>query len=875
MKKKASIYILIISILLTIMPYWTVHAKALTTEEMKIKIAELKETYKQDDYNDGKIWNGNTLSAEQCMGFAVKVSQLIFGEDCRTWYVHGNVDELCVGDHVRYRSSYWNHSITVIDIVGDTVHFIDCNGSAGANKVGYSSMTKQELTNKINQKVFTPDCELKRNGLGYIQTQPNNWIKTLGGDVIIDNGSKWRVTATDGINIRSGAGTGYSKIGALAYNTYFYITERKQADGYIWGKTDSGWVALNYAEHVSGPVPELDTDTIEAIHKDTIAHVRNGYCTIKNVSSGKFMNVYAGIDDNYTSVCMWAYDDSTDQHFRLDHKGDGKYKLYAYCSSRGTNRVVDVCRGTDAPAEGDKIHLWTPDDDTSQLYYIWPVGDNEYVFELASKNGYVIAPNGSGDAASDGAQLTLQRYTGEAHQKWSFCDNNGNLRTTNISYAPGYYTVNTNGFRIVRRSSPDPYADVLSGYDINDGETFYVSQVSDFWGYTEYNGVGGWVCLDYTKSTVVLDSISISSLPDKTTYFVGEQFDSLGLRISANYSNGQSEEITQGFSVSCDINGAGTKQATVTYKGKSVPFNVEVYDIFPKAISIQENNLKKIYTVGDTLDTTGLALLVEYNNGKLEVIEKGFDVDYDFSTPGTKTVTVSYGGKTTSCDVNVLENQEEDKAVWTVGSATCYVGEEVVVPVILSSDNICDGNITFQYDSSKLEIVDFSLATQLSTRNAYVNTLYDTDKIRVSFAGTGNFIADNEKIISFRFKALDTEGSADIKISDMNLYSSDGLSVNSDITNGTVTILPSVANVEITNIQSTDTNGQKIVTADVSNENVICYLAAYDNNRLTQCDIQKPVNGKIELCVSGNYDKFILMVWDLNMKPLMNTRFIY
>ncbi len=788
---------------------------------------------------------------------------LPFRRDAYTWWTTNTT--YSTGSTPRNNSiAVWSgngtgHVAFVEEVVGSVVYFNEANWNTfkdtkwGGGYDGYvKTLTVDNMHNRDNFKLA-----------GYIYLEDD-----------LDM-SKWRVTATEGINIRSGAGTGYSKVGALAYNTYFYITERKQSDGYIWGKTDSGWVALTYAEHVSGPVPDLQTDAIEPIHKDSIPHVRNGYCTIKNVSSGKFMNVYAGNDANYTSVCMWAYDDSTDQHFRLEHKGDGKYKMYAYCSSRGTNRVVDINRGTDDAAEGDKVQLWTPDDDISQLYYLWPVGDDEYVFELASKPGYVIAPNGSGEAAADGSQLTLQRYSGAAHQKWKFCDNNGDVRVTNITYAPGYYTVNTGGTRLVRRNAPGPYADVLSGNDINNGETVYVSQVNDFWGYTEFNGVGGWICLDYTKSTVVLDSISISSLPDKTSYFVGEQFDSLGLKISANYSNGQSEELTTGFTTSVDFSTAGTKNVTVSYKGKTTSFSVNVENIAVSELAIQETTIKKTYNVGEVLDTTGLSLIAVYNNGETVLIDSGFSASYDFSTPGTKTVTISYGGKSTSYNVIVEEETPLKTADITISSAECESGNNAVIYVSLTGNDIYDGNMTIQFDSSKLTINDVQICDSLKDRTVAVNNEYANDKIRISFSGT-SVMPSNCDILRLEFSALnDAEGYAYISIAEAKLYDMYANAISTNVINGSVDIYEAVEHVEVTNLQSEISNRMKMVTANVSDDNVICYLAAYDmNGNFVECDVQQPENGRIQLSVKDGYHtKF--MVWSKTMRPLINVKTIY
>ena len=58
---------------------------------------------------------------------------------------------------------------------------------------------------------------------------------------------KVKVTAKAGLNIRSGAGTSYRKLGAYAYNTKVTITKKSGN----WGKTSKGWICLTYTSKIS------------------------------------------------------------------------------------------------------------------------------------------------------------------------------------------------------------------------------------------------------------------------------------------------------------------------------------------------------------------------------------------------------------------------------------------------------------------------------------------------------------------------------------------------------------------------------------------------------------------------------------------------
>ena len=77
----------------------------------------------------------------------------------------------------------------------------------------------------------------------------------------------------------------------------------------------------------------------------------------------------------------------------------------------------------------------------------------------------------------------------------------------------------------------------------------------------------------------VLQSIEITSSPDKTEYNVGEAFDPTGLTLKLTYSDGSTETITNGFTISgFDSSTVGTKTITVTYSGFTTTFEVTVVE---------------------------------------------------------------------------------------------------------------------------------------------------------------------------------------------------------------------------------------------------------------------------------------------------------
>lgn len=72
------------------------------------------------------------------------------------------------------------------------------------------------------------------------------------------------------------------------------------------------------------------------------------------------------------------------------------------------------------------------------------------------------------------------------------------------------------------------------------------------------------------------------------------------------------------------------------------------------AISVYTLPNKTIYYIGDSLNTSGLVLRLTYGDGSTETVSSGFTTSgFSSTSVGTKTITVEYGGKTTTFSVTV------------------------------------------------------------------------------------------------------------------------------------------------------------------------------------------------------------------------------
>ena len=82
---------------------------------------------------------------------------------------------------------------------------------------------------------------------------------------------------------------------------------------------------------------------------------------------------------------------------------------------------------------------------------------------------------------------------------------------------------------------------------------------------------------DEPENPPILTGIAITSLPSKNRYIIGESLDTAGLVLSAAYSDGTTEEITEGFTITgFDSSTAGTKTVTVVYDDFTATFDVTV-----------------------------------------------------------------------------------------------------------------------------------------------------------------------------------------------------------------------------------------------------------------------------------------------------------
>lgn len=148
-------------------------------------------------------------------------------------------------------------------------------------------------------------------------------------------------------------------------------------------------------------------------------------------------------------------------------------------------------------------------------------------------------------------------------------------------------------------------------------------------------------------------------------------------------------------------------------EGTPLQFNTKLYAHWEKKIlndvEITENPIKTVYEIGESLDTTGLRIKLNYNDGSSEIISSGFTTSgFSSTTAGTKTVTVSYGGKTTSFNVIVKNSVVEENAPYlTMDSIVTSAGKEITLSLnIKNNPGIAGLAISLIYDEDVFTLKD-------------------------------------------------------------------------------------------------------------------------------------------------------------------------
>ena len=309
--------------------------------------------------------------------------------------------------------------------IGATVYFGKCGGgpcrSCGSSYYGHVGIYVGDgyfvhATGGKVQRTTIDSWANKYRGYGYcgnfnlVQDNPTHNCEDHAGQ------ERWRVHVSSVLNIRSGPGTGYSKTGTLSNGTEVYITEKSDANGYTWGKlnTGKGWIALSgNADYVCGSInvghnPDANMDEIYGDY----GCIRMRGWAFDRDKADESLTIHVYIDGQFAGG------------FRAEKERSDINNAYGVGSNHGFNEVIDTDKvGQHTVAvyalnvgNGANTTLW------NDTVYIKPkngvnsIEDGTYIISSGVDGQMVMDINGA--STDNGANVMINIYNGGENQKF-------------------------------------------------------------------------------------------------------------------------------------------------------------------------------------------------------------------------------------------------------------------------------------------------------------------------------------------------------------------------------------------------------------------------------------------------------------------------
>jgi len=141
------------------------------------------------------------------------------------------------------------HSFIIVDVLEDGFVIYD-NSSYYGYRLAFVSWSKyaNEGSNETKYIKYIKN-PLDNGNIDFDQDHPP-----------ISEYELWKVTTEEGLRIRKDHSTSAERVTTVSAGTLLYITEFFDDGQYLWGKSSSGWCALNYCEYKNGHIYGISFD---------------------------------------------------------------------------------------------------------------------------------------------------------------------------------------------------------------------------------------------------------------------------------------------------------------------------------------------------------------------------------------------------------------------------------------------------------------------------------------------------------------------------------------------------------------------------------------------------------------------------------------
>lgn len=243
----------------------------------------------------------------------------------------------------------------------------------------------------------------------------------------------------------------------------------------------------------------------------------------------------------------------------------------------------------------------------------------------------------------------------------------------------------------------------LSEFDVDKKDALTINDTT-----ITVSASGMTVTITITISKVI-NSIEVTTPPQKTEYFEKEIFDPSGMVISGIYNDGE-KVVIDDYVVS--PNGAlavTDKTITIDYHGKATTQAINVVAIKVESIAITKAPIKAQYVEGQKFDPMGMIITATFNNKSTAVIPEASEgvIGYTFSPDGLLT--------------------KEDKVI-----TITFDEASAQLPIIVK------GGFSVEAESSKIISSTYEIKNDSATASGggYVGELKVGDKIYFDFTAS-------------------------------------------------------------------------------------------------------------------------------------------
>ncbi|MCD8214808.1 MAG: bacterial Ig-like domain-containing protein [Clostridiales bacterium] len=322
--------------------------------------------------------------------------------------------------------------------------------------------------------------------------------------------------------------------------------------------------------------------------------------------------------------------------------------------------------------------------------------------------------------------------------------------------------------------------------------------------YITYDNLYATTAVTVTDKT--LTGITVTSQPSKTSYVAGENFDTNGMIITAEYNDGTSEEITN-YSYSPVSLSTSDTSVMVTYGNYFVTIPVSV--VAKEITSIEVINFpdKTVYIEGETFDDDGMIIEATFNDGSTSYLASN---EYSFTSDPLTTadfyVTVTAGSASAFVPVRVINKtitgitvtEYPDKVSYISGQSfdasgmtvvaeyndgsTAIISDYTVSPetvtsdtteIVISKDGYSD---TVKISVSDIALTSIAVTTSPSKISYYAGQTFDSSGMTViGYYNDGS----SEEITDYTISnPILTSGTSLVYITYDNLYTTVAVSVS-------------------------------------------------------------------------------------------------